>query len=321
MWLLPRIWIFLASLIWLVKSSDYFTEYSEKLGLMFGLSSFIIWATIVALGTSLPELISGIYAVLGGWLPEYVVDGAVGSNIANILLVFGIWSIVAKKLIVNTKLIDVDLPFFFISMSMFLFLAWDRVITWQESLFLLAFIVIFILYSIQSGEHSETVDDKVKEIEHGLEKNAHNLFKYISIIVVSMAVLAFSAKFLIDSVLEISTMLWISSSVLTLSVVALGTSLPEVLTSVMAIKRGNPGIAFWNVFWSNTFNLTLITWVPAFFWDLVVSDFTYTTGFGFLVLVSILTIIMTLDNKIVLREWVALLLLYVLFLAKLTAFI
>ncbi len=321
MWLLPRIWIFLASLVGLVKSSDYFTEYSEKLGLMFGLSSFIIWATIVALGTSLPELISGIYAVIGWWLPEYVVDGAIGSNIANVLLVFGIWSIVAKKLVVNTKLIDVDLPFFFISMSMFLFLAWDRIITWQESIFLLAFIVIFILYSISQGEETETVDDKVKEVEHSLEKNPKNLFTYISIIIVSMAALAFSAKYLIDSVLEISTLLWISSSVLTLSVVALGTSLPEVLTSVMAIKRGNPWIAFGNVFGSNTFNLTLITGIPAFFWDLVVSDFTYTTWFGFLILVSILTIIMTLDNKIVLREGVALLLLYVLFIAKLTAFI
>ena len=315
-----RIWIMIASLFGLVKSADYFTEYSEKLWLMFGLSSFIIWATIIALWTSLPELISGIYAITS-WLPEFVIDGAVWSNIANVLLVFGIWSIAAGTLSVHTKLIDVDLPFFFISMSLFLFLARDRVITWQESLFLLAFIVIFILYSVSHGEESETVEDKAKEIEHGLEKNAHNLLTYGSIIIVSMATLAFSAKYLIDSVLEISTLLWITSSVLTLSVVALGTSLPEVLTSVIAIKKWNPWIAFGNVFGSNTFNLTLITWVPAFFGDLIVSDFTYTSGFWFLVLVSILTIIMTLDNKIVKREWIALLLLYILFIAKLVSLI
>gem|GEM_PF-6330954 len=130
-----------------------------------------------------------------------------------------------------------DLPFFFISMSMFLLLAWDRVITWQESIFLLIFIVIFILYSIDHGEDSETAQDKAEEKAHATDFHREKLPVYIGIILVSMAVLAISAKFLIDSVLEMSTMLGVTSSVLTLSVVALGTSLPEVLTSIMAIKR------------------------------------------------------------------------------------
>lgn len=314
-----RILIFIASLVWLVKSSDYFTEYSEKIGLIFGMSSFIIWATIVALWTSLPELISGIYAVLWWWLPEYVIDGAVGSNIANILLVFGIWSIIAKTLKVDTQLIDVDLPFFFISMSMFLFFARDGAITRQESIFLLAFIVIFILYSISSGEDTETQDDKREEAEMKQEKKKLPL--YLGIIIVSMWVLALSAKYFIDSILEISTILGVTSSLLTLSVVALGTSLPEVLTSVAAIRKGNHGIAIGNVFWSNTFNLTLITWIPAFFGTLTVSEFTQQYGFMFLVIVTLIAIFMTQDNKIQRREWIALLLLYAVFISKLTGIV
>lgn len=319
MWLWIRILIFLASLVGLIKSADYFTEYSEKLGIIFGLSSFIIWATIVALGTSLPELISGIYAVLWWWLPEYVIDGAVGSNIANVLLVFGIWAIFAKTLKVDTQLIDVDLPFFFISMAMFLFFARDGAITRQESIFLLAFIVIFILYSISSGESSETQDDKIQEQQATQGKT--KIPGYVWIILISMAILAVSAKFFIDSILNISTMLGITSSLLTLSVVALGTSLPEVLTSMSAIRKGNHGIAIGNVFWSNTFNLTLITSIPAFFGTLTVSEFTQTYGFIFLIIVTLGAIFMTMDNKVQKWEWISLLLLYVVFISKLTGIV
>ena len=310
-----RILIFLASLVWLVKSSDYFTEYSEKVWLIFGMSSFIIWATIVALGTSLPELLSGIYAITW-WLSEYVIDWAVGSNIANVLLVLGIWAVMAKTMKVDSELIDVDLPFFFISMAMFLFFARDGSITRQESIFLLAFIVIFVVYSIYSGESSETQHNKLTELETKKDKSKVPLYSVI--ILLSMAILALSAKYFIDSVLEISTMLWITSSLLTLSIVALGTSLPEVLTSVAAIRRGNHGIAIGNVFWSNTFNLTLITWVPAFFGTLTVSEFTQTYWFAFLIIVTLTAIFMTQDNKVQRREWIALLLLYVAFISKLT---
>lgn len=284
---------------------------------MFWLSSFIIWATIVALWTSLPELISGIYAVIWWGLPEYVIDGAVWSNIANVLLVFWLWSLVTWVIKVDNQLIDVDLPFFFISMALFVFFAFDWVVTSREAIFLLAFIVIFILYSITHWEANETVDEKKLEEEHSIEKKWHNLFLYLVIIVISMSALALSAKYFIDSILNISTILWITSSMLTLSVVALGTSLPEVFTSMMAIKRWNPGIAIWNVFGSNTFNLTLITWIPAFFGTVSVSEFTSTYWFMFLGIVTFAAIFMTLDNKIQKREGISLLLLYAVFIAKL----
>ncbi len=314
------IWIgvFLISLVLLIKSSDYFTEYSERLWILFWLSSFIIWATIVALWTSLPELISWIYAVTWGGLPEYVVDWAVWSNIANILLVFWIWSIFAWTLKVNNQLIDVDLPFFFISMALFLFFARDWAVTLPESLFLLAFIVIFILYSIHSEtDEEESLIDEEDSHSEKYKKNSKNILTYSLIVIVSMVVLSFSAKYFIDSILNISTLLWVASSILTLSVVALGTSLPEVLTSMAAIKKWKHWIALWNVFWSNTFNLTLITWIPVFFWEVAVSQFTQQYWFFFLVIVTMAAIFMTMDNKIQFWEWLSLLLLYLVFIFRL----
>jgi len=111
----------------------------------------------------------------------------------------------AKTMKVDSELIDVDLPFFFISMAMFLFFARDGSITRQESIFLLAFIVIFVVYSIYSGESSETQHNKLTELETKKDKSKVPLYSVI--ILLSMAILALSAKYFIDSVLEISTML------------------------------------------------------------------------------------------------------------------
>ena len=105
--------VFIASLIVLIKGADWFVESSEKLGLIAGLSPFIVGVTIVAIGTSLPELTAAIFAVLQN-ASEMVVANAVGSNIANILLIIGFSSLVAGRLVVTRSLIDVDLPLFFV---------------------------------------------------------------------------------------------------------------------------------------------------------------------------------------------------------------
>ena len=101
--------ILLASIAVLVKASDYFTDAAEQIGKYFRLPAFIIGVTIVAIGTSLPELVSSIFAVLRG-ASEIVVGNVVGSNIANIFLVLGITAIVGRKLKIAHELIHVDLP-------------------------------------------------------------------------------------------------------------------------------------------------------------------------------------------------------------------
>ncbi len=328
------IWIvvLLVSLYAVVKSADYFTEYSEKLGLALGLSSFIIGATIVAVGTSLPELVSSLFAVLDAHSTEFVVDNVVGSNIANALLILGVGAVVARPLSVKTSLIDVDLPFFFASMALFVYFAYDRVITTSEGIFLLIFFLIFLVYNIRSESKEIVREDKeelaemkqryaedgdaAEHIAHTANKKTALYVKYGAIILVSMFVLAISAKYLIDSVLTISALLNIQSTLLTVTVVAFGTSLPEVLTSIAAIKRGNHAIAIGNVFGSNTFNVLLVTGVPAVFTDLQITDLTYVIAVPFLVIATFVTIFTTFDN--VVRKWegVAMLFLYIVFLAR-----
>ena len=313
------IWIaiLIASLFFLIKSADYFTEYSERIGLLFGMSSFIIGATIVAIGTSLPELVSSLFALQAGET-TFVVDNIIGSNIANALLILGISGIAAKTLRINTSLIDVDLPFFFMSMALFGYFALDSVISFPEGIALLIFFVIFVIYNIRQ-KPEEQDEDEMQELadkQEDISERKKKITKYTILVIISIGILSVSAKYLIDSILTLSDLLEISSSTLTITVVAFGTSLPEILTSVAAVKRGNHGMAVGNVLGSNTFNLLLIAGIPALITPLTINPTTFAIGLPFLVIATFVAIFVTFDNKVKPWEGIAMLLFYAVFIAK-----
>lgn len=308
--------ILIASLFFLIKSADYFTEYSEKIGLIFGMSSFIIGATIVAIGTSLPELVSSLFALHAGET-SFVIDNIIGSNIANSLLILGIGGVVAKTLVARTSLIDVELPFFFMSMAGFSYFLMDKVISRSEGVALLGLLLVFIIYQIrQKPDLEETKEMQDIEDTYKSKNRKKDIIKYTGIIIASIAVLSFSAKYLIDSILTLSELLKISSSTLTITVVAFGTSLPEILTSISAIKRGNHGMAIGNVLGSNTFNLLLIAGLPAIITPLTINPQTLIIGLPFLIISTLIAIFVLFDNKIRPWEGVAMLFFYVVFIAK-----
>ncbi len=308
--------ILAASLFGLIKSADYFTEYSEKIGLLMGMSSFIVGATIVAIGTSLPELVSSLFA-LGAGSSEFVVDNIVGSNIANALLILGIAGVVAKRgLKMETSLIDVDLPFFFMSMAVFGYFSLDGIISLVEGISLLVFFIIFVIYNITSETDEDDTDEMAELDNNYKDREKKNMWKYIGIVVLSIGALSISAKYLIDSILTLSELLKISSSTLTITVVAFGTSLPEILTSVAAVRRGNHGMAVGNVLGSNTFNLLLIAGIPSLITPLTIAPSTFAIGLPFLVIATFVAIFVMFDNRIRRWEGIAMLFFYLIFIGK-----
>lgn len=311
--------VMLVCLAVLSKSADIFTENSEKLGLAFGLSSFVIGATIVAIGTSLPELVTSMFALFDGGATEFVADTIVGSNIANVLLIFGVGAIIAKRFKVATSLIDVDLPFFFLSMAIFVYFAFDQVISRWEGVFLLVLFVIFILYSIKSSDNeADKKKDKeeLADVKKHLKATRADMGKYLLLIVGSGALVALTSKYLITSVLMLSEIAGISSSVLTVILVAFGTSLPEVVTSLAAVRRNNYGIAIGNALGSNIFNFLLVGGLPALFMDLAISETVFSVALPFIVIVTFATIFVLFDDEVRPWEGASLLFLYVVFLAK-----
>lgn len=301
-----QIIIFIVSLFILVKGADWLLVSSEKIGLKIGMSPFIIGVTIVAFGTSLPELVSSFFAVFQG-LTEFPVANVIGSNIANILLVIGISTILAKRLAVTKDLIDLDLPLVAITTGIFLIIVWDGTVNFYEALFLIVTYVVYLGFSLiyKDDESGQTPKrPNIKTID-------------IMMLVIGILGLSFGAKFLISSVVELSVLLNIAPGIITITAVAIGTSLPEVIVSAKAALRRNSEVALGNVFGSNIFNILIVVGVPGIFRDLTVDEKTLTIGVPVLILSTGLFIVSGISKRVHVQEGVLFLLLYVIFIAKL----
>jgi cation:H+ antiporter len=307
--------IFIVSLGVLIKSSDYFTESSEKIGIHFGIPAFIVGVTIVAFGTSLPELVSSLIAVFAG-SSEIVAANVIGSNIANILLVLGIAAIIAKSFTISHEIESVDLPLLICSAFLLFMMSLDGKFTFGEGVIMLLGIVLYIMYAISSHKESESKkDNKIKDVKK--EKLGFSVW---AVLVVSIFFIFVGAKYTIDSVIIISDMLNIGKDIIAVIAVALGTSLPELMVTVSAARKGNAEMAVGNVLGSNIFNSFMVMGIPALFAPWFVSEgylkvSTELIGFALpiMVIATLLYVFMTRDKKITQWEGWTLLLVYVFF--------
>lgn len=298
--------VFIVSLFVLVKGADWLLASSEKIGLRIGLSPFIIGVTIVAFGTSLPELISGIVAVFSG-VSEVVVANAVGSNIANILLVVGASAVVGKRLSVSKNLIDLDLPLIALTTAIFLLVAVDGSITFFEAMFLIVTYVIYLGFSlIYKG------DDDDKKVKRPKVKPNDILMLFIGSIGLSVG-----AKFLIDSIVALSLILNVAEGAIAITAVAFGTSLPELFVSIKAALRKQSEVALGNIFGSNIFNLLAVVGIPGIFGVLLIDPQTQNLGLPVLLMATVLFVISGISRRIHVQEGAMYLLLYIIFITKL----
>lgn len=299
--------IFVVALIALVKGADWLLQSSERIGKAIGLSPFVVGVLIVGLGTSLPELASSIAAVIAG-TTEIVAANAIGSNIANILLVVGLSAVVGKQLGVTKNLIDLDIPLLAIVSTMFISVAWDQQVVFGEALLL---VLMFFVYTTYVVKHTEDEDSKK------VGKRTKIEMKDIGLFIVGAVALIGGAKYLIDAVIEISKILDIAVSIISLAAVALGTSLPELIVSMKAAMSGKAEVALGNIFGSNVFNLLLVVGVPGLFATLAVDEQTFTLGLPVMLAVTFLFIISGISRKIHSYEGAMYLVFYLFFLGQL----
>lgn len=302
--LLLQIGIFVVSLGALLKASDWFVDSAEAIGLSWGVSPFIIGVTIVAFGTSLPELATSIAAVLAGQ-SEIVVGNVVGSNITNIAMVLGISAIVAKNIKLDNDLWQIDMSFLWASAFLFWFMIYDAHLSVFECILMLACLGVFLAYSFGSGQKASKEDRPVATAKH------------YGLLVLGGVLIYFSANYTIYAVTEISTILQIPPKIIALSAVAIGTSLPEVVVSVSAARRGKAGIAIGNVLGSNVFNTFVVMGVPGLIGNLDIPADILSFYLPLMIAMTILFGVMSLDRVITRWEGAILLLFYTIFLAEL----
>ena len=324
------IWIivFIVSLAVLVKSAGWLLSGAERIGLAIGLSPFIVGVTIVGLGTSLPELISSFIAVFEG-VPEIVVANAVGSNIANILLVVGLSTVIGRRLVVTKNLIDLDLPLLAIGTTLMIGVAWDREVTFLESAILLITYGVYFAYTILHRDDVKTEEDTelavfIKKNSAYISKISKKIAEIPKIALRDFGLLAagaiglfLGAKYLVESVINLSDMFNIGAGVIAITAIAIGTSLPELIVSVRAAVQRKSEIALGNIFGSNLFNMLVVIGLPGLFTTLPLDEKTFSIGLPVMAAATLLFVVSGISRRIHMWEGAFYLILYVFFIGKL----
>ena len=230
----------------LFYGAEFIVKGGSQLARYFGLSPIVIGLTVVAFGTSLPELVVSIVAVIGGSSP-IAIGNVVGSNIANVGLVLGISSLIFP-IKINLSQIKNDLIIYIFVCLMFSAFCMNGSISRQEGLILFLSVLIYTWYSFyysSSKDNDEDVNDK----------NPSNLRMLFILIISGITLLSFGANLFVKGAIDIARYFGISEIVIGMTIVALGTSLPELATSVIASLRKEHAISIGNIVGSNLFNL------------------------------------------------------------------
>ena len=244
----------IAGLLLLIAGGNYLVKGGVAVAKRFKVPTLLIGMTIVAFGTSSPEFIVSLQSALQGH-PEMSIGNVVGSNIANIGLILGITALILP-MAVNRTSVKIDVPFLIFCSLLFYILAQDSVINRCEGAIFISLIILFTLLSIYKGKKENPVEEPVKE-ETKKEKEL-NMISALIMIVASCGALTVGANLLIDSAVSIAKSFGVSERVISVTLIAFGTSIPELATSIMAAIRKENDIAIGNVVGSNIFNILFV---------------------------------------------------------------
>jgi len=247
---LPVIFI-VAGLILLFRSAEYFVGSSASLARYLGMSPLLIGMIIIGFGTSLPEMLVSVQSALGG-NSGIALGNAYGSNIANIGLIIGLAALISP-ITVHSGVLKKELPFLAIITVLTVVFIGDLIINRLEAMILLVIFSITLGWTIIQGKKKSS-DSLYADLEQELPAVSINIRKTILLLLVSLLLLILSSRMLVRGAVEIAQKLGMSDLIIGLTIVAVGTSLPELASSVMAARKGEHDLALGNILGSNLFN-------------------------------------------------------------------
>lgn len=243
----------------LISGAELLVRGASRLAIAVGISPLVVGLTVVAYGTSAPELAVSIQSSYQG-TSDIAVGNVIGSNIANILLILGLSATIAP-LIVNQQLVRLEVPLMIALSGLLLLLVWDSQLGQLDGAILVAGAVSYTVFAIrQSRRETQAIKQEYAREFNGDRKKAgtNQVIQQLGLIVVGLALLVLGANRLVDSAVAIAAYFGVSQLVIGLTIVAVGTSLPEVATSIVASLRGERDIAVGNVIGSNIFNILTV---------------------------------------------------------------
>lgn len=235
-------------IVFVVEGANLLTDGAEALAQRMNIPQIVIGLTVVAFGTSMPEFFVSFVSALKG-TSDLAIGNIVGSNIFNAMLIVGIAAMVAPMVITKAT-VKKDIPFALFSSLLLLVLCYDGTISRMDSLIMLVAFGAFMVYTLRLAKKGKA--------EEGDTKKNYTITKSVLMVVIGLCCLISGSDFFVRGAQEIAKSLGVSEAVIGLTIVAGGTSLPELATSVVAARRGRSGIAIGNVIGSNVFNILMI---------------------------------------------------------------
>lgn len=288
--------ILIAGFVLLIKGADFFVDGSSGLAKRLRVPTMVIGLTVVAMGTSLPETSVSVSAALSG-KNDLAISNAVGSNIFNLMVVCGVCAMISPLAIKKLTLMR-EFPFSIIAaVLLMVFGIAGKNVDRVEGIILLSAFVGFMAYTVIEAKKSRNSEHTEEELEGKILQ----FWQCALFIVGGAAAIAFGGKMVVNSASEIARSFGISDNVIGLTIVALGTSLPELCTSIVAAKHGETDLALGNVIGSNIFNILFVLGIAT-----TISPVTFVTenlvDCAALISMSILTMIFCF-TKLKLTRW------------------
>lgn len=247
-----QLMLFVLGLVALVAGAQLLVRGASRLALSFGISPLVVGLTVVAFGTSAPEAAVSVGAALEG-RNGVALGNVVGSNIFNVLFILGLSALVAP-LVVHTQVIRQEVPLMIATALVLLALAWDGRLGRPEAALLVALLVLYTGFLVyQARKAGQDVSDYAEEMPRGGWDRHWSV--QLALIAAGLVLLVFGSDWLVDASITFARTLGVSDVVIALTIVAAGTSMPEVATSLLATWKGERDIAVGNVIGSNIFNI------------------------------------------------------------------
>lgn len=248
--MLIQLGILAIGFVMLVKGSDWFVDGASSIATKFGIPQLVIGLTIVAMGTSAPEAAVSITAAFHG-NADITIGNIVGSNILNILIILGICGLISPMVVQKSSIL-VDIPVTIAITLVLLWLGWDGTISRVDGIILQLLFFAYLAYLFISMKKNKNASDSC-EVPKEMP-----VVKSLIFLVVGLVVIVLGSRFAVDAASAIARILGLSERFIGLTIVALGTSLPELFTSAMAALKKNSDIAIGNIVGSNIFNILMV---------------------------------------------------------------
>ena len=304
--------IFILAMAGLIFGADFIVNQSERIALRFNISEFVIGSTLIALGTSLPEMAASMAASFDN-KPDLAIANAVGSNILNITLVLGIIFLISKPFKPTRDFFSKDSIWALLPILTFLLMSIDGVISKIDAVLLFILMFAYLLFLLEDAKKEAL--QALEEIDDTLKKE-FSWIKSILLLLLGFSMVVIGANFAIDSASNIALQFGVSEWIIGVVVIAFGTSLPELIVSVSAALKGKVGMAIGNIIGSNLANTTMVIGGAAMVKTLNINLADYAFDLALMTAASIMLIYITANKLYSKPAGISLLILLALFLQE-----